>query len=398
MEHARPRFRAALWTLPALAVVAATLLVTRAFGAERIGGRVAPYRLRVSPVPAPDVEISFYTDRLTRAESALDRAALAGACLAKRKFGLAEEHARRSLENLPFCNVAARGVLARVAEARHDFRGAVEQANAILKEKPRSFDALSILVTSNLGLGRVDEAARAADELVDRLPCVTSYKLRAQAAFARGKEREAIHNLKRAFSVEDVGEIEASARARVLLGRIHLWAGRIDDARDVLSEAARIAPENAAALSHLGDVHALRGDRIAAERCFTDAYKFSGEPWHLAKKQGCREAAIEMLREELAKSAFGHRRQLAELLLDAGRKTESLAFMNDEVKLRRDWETLALHARALTANGRPREARVTLREALRSGIEIPSLHRLAADIERALGDETRARFHDGMTR
>src|SRR5439155_1426865 len=114
-------------------------------------------------------EIEFYQARLTYdPNSGLNLAALAGAYLRMaratgdlRWYLIAEQTAQRSVASLPFQNNGALIVLARVAEARHDFQQAIS-----LARRAGSAEALSIIVTSNLAMGKIDEAARAAGILI----------------------------------------------------------------------------------------------------------------------------------------------------------------------------------------------------------------------------------------
>jgi len=116
-------------------------------------------------------EIGFYQNQLRQhPNQALDRAALASAYLtAARMTGdgswylLAEQTAQRSLAILSVDNAEALSVLARVTEAKHDFAGALRLAQQI----PKPPEALSIQTTSNLALGKLDAARRAADAFVD---------------------------------------------------------------------------------------------------------------------------------------------------------------------------------------------------------------------------------------
>src|SRR3989442_9497560 len=109
-------------------------------------------------------EIEFYQDRLTYdPNSGLNLTALAGAYLRMARvtgdlhwYLLAEQTAQRSLASLPFQNNGALIVLARVVEARHDFQQAIR-----LARRADNTEALSIIITSNLAMGKIDEAARA---------------------------------------------------------------------------------------------------------------------------------------------------------------------------------------------------------------------------------------------
>ncbi len=91
----------------------------------------------------------------------------------------AEQTARRSLSLLPFDNEGATLVLARVAEAKHDFKTAIQLANEILSQKPNHPDALGLLVTSSLAQGNLEDAAEKAAQLVKQIPTLPSLMLQA---------------------------------------------------------------------------------------------------------------------------------------------------------------------------------------------------------------------------
>jgi tetratricopeptide (TPR) repeat protein len=97
------------------------------------------------------------------------------------------------------------------------------------------------------------------------------------------------------------------------------------------------------------------------------------------------------LRQEAA--AFGHRRELARLVLERGSSkdiAEALTLMQMEVRVRRDAETLGTLAEALSRSGRWPEARTVMQEALRSGIRDPGLFHQAGVIEQALGNQSQS--------
>jgi tetratricopeptide (TPR) repeat protein len=411
MNHAR-RWILVGVAMPVLAAAIVVLLRSQAFGGTRPGGRVAPYRFRLLTPAPPDAELPMVQERLkNRPDSALDLATLASIHLRMRRFAEAEKTARRSLELLPVYNAGATMVLAQLAQGRHDFAEAVKLTLEVLKMHPRSPDALSLLVTANLGRGSVHEAMRWAGELVDRLPTTGSLTQRALALEAVGRDDEALHDHMKAIELEDIGEMEVSSRSRAMLARFHLRRGRLDDARDLLEEALRIDPKNHVALALLGDVELQDGAVVDAERHYTSAFQASGgEAAYLLKKaraKGKGGAALlsqaeEMLRDELAGSAFGHRRTLAEVLLEKGADGEALALMLEESKIRRDVETLELLTEALVRAGRAKEALTVAREALATGVRRASLYRRAARLEQTAGLAARAalyaRLADEVTR
>jgi tetratricopeptide (TPR) repeat protein len=91
--------------------------------------------------------------------------------------------------------------------------------------------------------------------------------------------------------------------------------------------------------------------------------------------------------------SFGHRRELAQLLLERGRSqdvTEALSLMQAELGIRRDAQTLDTLAWALSRAGRWRDAQRVMQEALSSGIREPGLFWRSGEIEQALGNQSQA--------
>ncbi len=381
------------------------------------GGSEYPYPHRVGTPLDLDERIAFVESRVQAApDRALEKAALASLYLAKARRGgdpscwtKAEETAQASLAGLPAFNADALLVLAETAQARHDFEGAIARAGEVMRIKPRNPEALAVIVKSLLALGRLEAAAERADALVDRLPSVTSFTLRALVEHARGREREALQDFRAAFRVEEHGEYETSAWSRTMLGRLHLVHGRVGRALALFEEALRILPRYPLALGLRAEAE-LRAGRIRdAERSAHEAYRASEDPAYLmiearihdaggstGRAGGARRRAEEILRRRLQEGAFGHRGQLARLLLegkDESRATEALALAQEETKSRRDPQTLDTLAWALARAGRWEEARAAIREALRSGTRDPALFKRCAWIEDHLENYSRARFY-----
>src|SRR3989475_12169739 len=225
------------WSRPLGAMGAGTLLVlVILFWAHAAATPRSAYHYRFERAPRGAVkqalqgEIEFYQARLTYdPNSGLNLSALAGAYLRMARatgdlswYLLAEQTAQRSLASLPFQNNGALIVLARVAEARHDFQQAIR-----LARRAGNTEALSIIITSNLAMGKIDEAARAAGALIQGGAGLTSYTLRSLVELAQGKDEAALADLQRAIASEEPGEGGRSVWARTLLGRLDYRRGRL---------------------------------------------------------------------------------------------------------------------------------------------------------------------------
>ena len=421
------RHDAAVWTLIAALVMAAAVGLRLWPGPARGAGIGGAYLYAFQRAPRGSVirdlqrEIAFYQERITRdPRGGLDLASRAGAYLRMARatgdlswYLLATQAARRSLANLPFNNTAASLVLARIAEARHDFREAIRLADGA----PGHEESLAIKVSSYLAMGRVDLAAQAADRLVAVRPALGSYTLRALVRLARGEDEEALADLKRGLTAEEPGEMGPSALARTYLGRLHYRRGRLRQAATLYREALRILPQYPLALLNQAELELRQGRYREAERHFAQVVTISEASPNVydhtvlrglarvRELQGDRAGAERMwdeaerrLRRDVTTGAFGHRRELARLLLERGRPEdvpEALSLMRAEIRIRQDAETMDILAWALSRSGRWGEARQAIREALRWGVRDAAMFYRAALIEEALGNQASAQafFH-----
>ncbi len=419
-------WRRSIWPLVLgmllLAAVLPGVRLWRAWTGEGGSGIASayPYRFQRSArgtvIRALESEITFLQERIQRnPDRGLDLAALAGAYLRMARatgdlswYLLAEQAARRSIHNLSFHNTGATLVLARLAEARHDFPEAIRLANQVSGHQ----EALAIKATSYLAMGRVDLAAQAADRLVAQSPMLGSYMLRALVRLARGQDDGAITDLQRALAAEETGEAGASALARTYLGRLHYRRGRLDLAELLYREALRILPQHPLALLNLAELELRRGRYRAAERHFAQVVTISEASPNVydhavlrglarvRELQGDREGAQWLwdeaerrLRRDVTTGAFGHRRELARLLLERGRPQdvpEALALMQAEIGIRRDAETLDIMAWALSRSGRWEQSRPAMGEALRWGVRDAAMFYRAGLIEQALRNQASA--------
>ena len=413
-----------------LAVPIATILIVSYFNSQ--SSRLpTPYRYSVSrSLPGTDnrratvlKEINFYREKVSQnPESGLNLASLAQAYLQMAKatgesswYLLAEQAAKRSVSNLPFNNQGAVIVLARVAQARHDFTEAIRLSQEVLKVQPSNQNALAIMATSKLAMGKLQQAKTAADTLVNKNPTQANLTLQALVQTAQGQEA-AIDTFKSALSMEEAGETGTSAYTRVLLGQFHYKHGELELAEGLYEEALRIIPRYPLALLHLAELKTRQGDYKTAESLYAqvlpnsqkssttyDHAVFRGKA-RLKQLQGDRQQAVKLLteaetllRQENAtghgNGSFGHQRELARLLLEKNRPqdtAEALSLMQAEIKIRRDAQTLDTLAWALSDSGRFKEAQQIIQEALQIGTKDAAIFYRAATIEKALGNDRQA--------
>src|SRR5204863_10178923 len=133
---------------------------------------------------------------------------------------------------------------------------------------------------------------------------------------ARGEEREALHDFRKAWTLEEPGDPEGSAWLRAMWARLALQRGRFEEAADLLREALRIRPFHPLALGLLGDLEPERGHAEAADRAYADAFQASGDPVFLARrarvKNGAAKEDLLAAAEKALREAPGHALQLAQ--------------------------------------------------------------------------------------
>jgi tetratricopeptide (TPR) repeat protein len=398
------------------------------FSEKSPAGLDAKYRYHFSEVlrnnpsqkEAFQQEIAFYQQRLAvDSKSGLNRAALAGVYLKMARatgeeswFLLAEQEANRSIADLPFDNKGALLILARIAEAKHDFPTALRLAKQVGFDNE---DAIALTVTSYLAMGKVSEASAAAEGLVNRLPNLGSLTLRALVREAQGRDAEVLEDFRQAMAAEEPGEVGGSARVRSLLGRFYARRGQLQQAKALFLEALRLVPRYPLALIYLADVETRLGNYREAEGYYSKVYAYSGGVAivfdhtvdigmaRVKELQGdaiaarkLRDKAETEMQQEKGSVGFGHRRDLASLLLEKGRSqdvTEALALMQEEVKIRRDAMTLDTLAWALSSAGEWQKADRVMAEILRSGIRDAGIFYRASTIARALGKDAESRAY-----
>ena len=284
-------------------------------------------------------EISFYQQRIRQNPTGgLDRASLATAYLKMARasgdvswYLLAEQAAQESLAKLPFGNEEAILASAKVAAARHDFTKAID-----LAQKVPSDNASGILVTANLAIGKVDKASQAAETLVKQVPTIGSVTLQALVQVAQGKNKEARQNFQSAIAIEEPGETGSSVWARILLGRLYYQQGELEQSRTLYQETLRIIPQYPPALLNLAQLEIRLGNYKAAEQLYGQFFQLVNKSptvydhvvfrgmarvrdlqGDLVGAKKWRDRAEAELRKDLAD--FGHRRELAQLLLESNR-------------------------------------------------------------------------------
>ncbi len=361
-------------------------------------------------------EIAFYLTRIQRnPNDGLDRAALAATYLQRARVSgeaswylLAQNSAERSLVALPILNAGALLVLAEVALAQHQFTQAQALLERIKKITPQSAAVLSLQTTIDLALGHVPAAAKNVQILMQGAPSMGHVLLAGLVHEAQGLDAKTDYEA--ALQLEEADDLVGSARARTYLARWYLRNGQLPLARDLLLEAIRIVPNDSQAILLLADTQVQLGNFDAAMTLYQqleqDSQKTITVFNHAALRGMARvkrlrgqedralwQQAKDSLRAELKTGAFGHARELAALLLEAGQKSEiaeALKLATHESTIRSDSQTLYVLAWAQLEAGNALAARATLQRALRFGVQDAALMQRIGQIEIALGNKQEA--------
>jgi tetratricopeptide (TPR) repeat protein len=367
-------------------------------------------------------EIVFYQKRIQQQPTAgLDRSALAQAYLKMARatgesswYLLAEQIAQQSLIQLPIENHGATIVLAKIATAKHDFT----QALALLKPLPAQAEPLALLTTAHLALGDTKTAKKTIDLLVQKVPTLNNLALKGLVAVAQGEDLAAIRDFKAAIAAEEPEEAGSSAWVRTLLGRLYYKRGQLQQAEELYQSALQILPKYPPALLNLAELSVRQWqadptqpkysqrsielyDRFflttgksptiydhVALRGLARVQKLQGDT---TKANQTSAMALSRLRSDL--DGFGHRRELAQLLLERGQgndKTEALTLMQAEIKIRQDPETWGTLAAAYFQLNQLEAAQQAIDTALKSGIKDPAIIDRAAIIAQTRGQSALA--------
>ena len=395
------------WLLSVVAVVVVAIAVSRKPPAPRIHDlapdpAVVHYKLAIEPAADLDLastiaaleqridaKIASPFDLADLAEAYVQTAQLSGDADA---YDKAEVLARRSLELLPFPNGVA-VVLAKIENARHEFREAIRIAGSYAAHKP-SAGAQIVLASAHLALGELDQATAAAEQAVALKPDSASYLMRALVLEARGRDAEAAFDFTRAVAVELPRDVHQSARSRTLWGRFLLRRGELAGARMLFDEALRIVPAWPLALAQKAEL-ALRSGRPAQARgLFERAFATSRQVRYLidyaraqelsgdaAGADSSRAQVEQIIRAELGVRGTGHKLDLVEVLVDRGHLALGIELAREELEHRPSSDARFQLARALYRSGARTEASVHVRAALASGVRDARLYELASRVE-----------------
>jgi tetratricopeptide (TPR) repeat protein len=169
---------------------------------------------------------------------------------------------RRALQLAPGDAVATGG-LGSLALSRHRFREALALGQQALRLAPGTARTYGVIGDALVELGRYEEAFRAFDTMAQLKPSLAAY---ARVSYARellGRPQDAIAAMRLAVEAA-ANQPEATAWARVQLGKLYWSIGRLGPAEQQYRAALAAFPRYAYAFDALAQVEAARGQLRAA--------------------------------------------------------------------------------------------------------------------------------------
>lgn len=284
-----------------------------------------------------------------------------------------------------------------VLHQQHRFREAEQIARTLVARRTSVLD-YGLLGDALMEQGQLAEAAAAYQKMIDLKPFYQSYTRAAHVRWLRGDLDGAVALLRLAIASASPRDAESSAWAWTRLSAHQLQAGRLAEAESSAARALRHQPDYPAALLARGrTLLAMRRTAHAVDALGTAA-RLNPLPeyqWILAdalRLDGDEDGAARVERDLVERGAASDPRTLALYLATRSVAPDrALALSADELAARADVFTLDAHAWALAANGRPREARDTIRRATAEGTQDARLFLHAGIIHLAAGEAVEGR-------
>ncbi|MER8157069.1 tetratricopeptide repeat protein [Streptomyces sp. NPDC094472] len=319
------------------------------------------------------------------------------------RYPQAEKAFARSLSLQPRDNDVALAGRASLAAARHDFRGALREADQALKVNSYSQGALAVRVDALVELGRYQDAytaARKADSLRPGIPVFTRLgyvlELRGDPAGAR---RVLLRAQDSATSPSDIAYVSTA------LGQLAWNQGEYDTARRAYATALRAVPGYLPALEGRGRTSVADGRQKAGVRDLEAVVRRYPLPAELAALGEAYEARGDRSLARRQYSVVGTWITLARangvatdldsalVAADHGEVKEALKAARAEWDRRRTVHTADALAWALHRNGEDEQALRYAERAAGPGYRNAAFLYHRGVIEKSLGDDKSARRH-----
>jgi tetratricopeptide (TPR) repeat protein len=316
-------------------------------------------------------------------------------------YDRAEASVKRALE-LDKTNVSARILRAQVLCAGHRFAEGLALARDVYKQGPGEHGILYLIGDAHLELGDYAEAEQAYGRLRRKDPTAYLGSRLARLAELKGRTDEALRLLKQAAAEEGPAALSPEDRAwyDVRLAEVHLGSGHLDESVRHYQAALKTAPRYYAALAGLARARTAQGKFVEAIALYRQAVAVTATLPMLAElgdlyARSGKDFLAKVNHDKLEQTARGrpaYNRELALFWCDHDRELpRALELARAELKVRKDVHTYDALAWALCKNGRLKEARAAMAEALKLGTKDASFYYHAGVIHHRLGETGKAR-------
>jgi len=288
-----------------------------------------------------------------------------------------------------------------VATARHEFESAIDLAEQVLAADPGEEAALAIRGDALVALGEYEAAMSDYETLADRTPGLASHARIAILLAMLGNPESAAASWAAALADTNAGTADR-AWALAEHGNFQFAIGRLAEARASHAAALELVTGYLPAELGLADVRAAKGDLERAILTYEDAVRRAPSPETALKlgdllvAAGREDEATEQyeLVEAFAAlfEASGIRTELPVIhyYADHGRPNDAVAMARELYEARPGIYSADALAWALHQSGKPAEAAVYAKEALRFDTPDGALYFRAGVILDAAGDPARA--------
>jgi tetratricopeptide (TPR) repeat protein len=274
----------------------------------------------------------------------------------------------------------------------HRFKEAEVLARALIGRRGLWFE-YGLLGDVLMEQGRLDDAAKAYQHMMDQRPGPQVYSRAAHLRWLKGDLPGAIEMMQSAVRATGSRDPAPAAWAEVRLGTLLLQSGDFAAARAAVIHALELQPDNAPALLTHGRILLGEGKWAEAISRLTQAVQLNPLPeyqWALIEalhEAGRVEDAGLIESQLMQRGAFEDPRTFALYLATTGYDIElALRLSRQELEVREDVFTLDSVAWALAASGRIQEAASFSRRALAEGTRDARLYLHAGVIAGQAGD------------
>jgi tetratricopeptide (TPR) repeat protein len=324
-------------------------------------------------------------------------------------YGQAEDAVKKSLAIAPN-NFDTQKIRVSILLGEHEFPAALEAAQTLNKRSLDDVTVYGFLTDANVELGNYDDAADAAQWMLNLLPGNLPALTRAAHLRELFGDAEGAYQLLE-LSFQSMSPAETAERARILtqMGHLQLVSGNIVAAEKLFQQALTSFPNYPSALGNLAELRLMQKRYAEAVVLLQQRYQdipHAGNLYELAE-------ALQLAgRDKEANKAFAEFETRA--LLESSRRQNSnrelvfyyadhtkqpakaLKIAQQEGTWRHDVYTLDAYAWALHVNGQDTEARKQVETALAVGIRDAQILNHAGEIALKLDDRAAAeRYLEG---